>query len=148
MKIKVTDYGSAPDQMTQSEYDCIWVCLASRKEPSPIEGPGLQWLDWRLRGILSRHVFEGKYAQDKVTFVATMRKFKVPFVAIDCDKNVLFKSFFKCSSGLKLNNVLVYCEDKKHLAKIEKHLKEHAVGDFPQNVTLGFDGDSIAEGSV
>jgi hypothetical protein len=138
MRVEKVSFAQTPEKITTSAYDCIWIAFESRANPAPLSSPALQWLDWKLRGQISRFLVD-KAGDEQVTFLPTMRKLSVPFLALQPGGKVAWEQFQKNCEGLKLKNVLFFCEDPESMGELEKGIKGRSFESFPETVVLGSD---------
>ena len=82
MEVERISFADAPDEITRHTADCLWVVLAEREAPRPLGSPVLQWVDWKLHGMLSRHLLRGPAKEPATTFVPTMKRVAFGYVAI------------------------------------------------------------------
>jgi len=109
------------------DFECLWVSLASRAVPSPISHMFLNWVDWKLAGVISRFILDDPKTSSQTVFVPTMKKLPVPYVAIGSSQEDWNRFLHSCE-GLKVNRVLYLCENPmdrdsvvKALTKISRH---------------------------
>ena len=138
MEIQRTSYSSSPEKITQAEVDCVWIRLEPRESPRPLMSPALQWLDWKLRGQISRFLVAPVPTKGP-TFIPTMRRLPIPFVALDASKETDWPAFFSHCAGLKWKRVLFYAEDQRRLAELERDLKRKGSDLYPEAVFVGTD---------
>jgi len=139
MNVERLSFADEPEKITSTPIDCLWVLLAEREAPRPLSSKALQWIDWRLHGMISRYLLRAPAGDPQTTFVPTMKKLGFPMVAIEPD-SADWKSFQRNCEGMKLKDVLVFCEDESRIAAIEKELRKQSVSEFPQRVIFGFEG--------
>lgn len=141
MVVERVSFGTSPEKITSASYDCVWIHLAPRKAPRPLKSPALQWLDWKLSGQITRVVATGKTAGG-TTFLPTMKRLTVPYLAIQSVGKHDWDAFFKNCEGMKLKRVLLFCEDAEELEKLERELRSRKTEAFPE--ALALDGGSEA----
>lgn len=137
MKIAKLDLTTNPESITSLPYDCLWVALAARKNPTPLQPLALQWIDWKLCGAISRYLVERRYETPVVTFLPTMKRLAASYVVLDSQPGQDWEGFLKTSEGLQLKEVLYLCEDESQIAKFSKSLSHQRASVFPVQVTLG-----------
>jgi len=141
MNVERISFADSPEKINESAIDCLWVLLAEREAPRPLSSRALQWVDWRLHGILSRYLLRPRNGEHCTTFVPTMKKLGFPLVAIE-QADADWKTFQRNCEGMKMKDVLVFCEDESRAASLEKELRKHSVSEYPQRVMFGFEGAS------
>jgi len=122
------------DQLAAEKFDCLWVFVAERTKPGPLKGSLLQWIDWKMRGILSQFILQDKSTKS-TTFIPTMRRFPVPFLAIEREK-MDWEAFRNNCEGLRLKKLLFVCETENILGRLETEAKKHAFQLFPEEIKL------------
>jgi len=138
MQIERISFADEPEKITRHSADCLWVLLAEREAPRPLASPVLQWVDWRLRGQISRLLLRGTAkGEPATTFVPTMKRVAFPFVAIESADGADWKAFQRNCEGMRMKEVLVVCEDPARLAALEKEFRKLAVSEYPQRVMFG-----------
>lgn len=139
MHIERISFSDEPEKITASTVDCLWVLLAGRETPSPLSSPALQWVDWKLHGIISRFLLREKKGEPVATFVPTMRKLAFPFVALESLDHTDWKSFHRNCEGMKMKEVLLFCEDGARVSSLEKEFRRQSGVEFPQRIIFGSD---------
>ncbi len=114
-----------PKSVTEMPYDCLWVRHADGQTLSP----AMQWVDWKLGGQLARAL-----TQAKRTFIPSMRKLSIPFVAVEPETLGSVDAFLDTCGGMKFENVLIYAG---HGARqFATQLAKAKGREFPRKVTL------------
>lgn len=139
MTLEKLQYGAQPEKITQERYDCIWVALAPRKVPSPLESQALQWVDWKLQGQISRFLLSEKNALE-LTFVPTMKRLPSPYLALQGGSAVSWESVGSAARGLRLQRLLFFCEDPSSVPAVETLFRSHASEPILDSLILGSDG--------
>lgn len=139
MVIQKVSFEESPETITKENYDCVWISFVGREETGPIENRALQWIDWKMQGSLSRFIVQNQFRNSQTTFIPTMRKLPVPYLALEPNGKPNWDEFLKNCEGLKLRNVLFFCENAQAVSGIEKELKALKAGDFPETVTFSSD---------
>jgi hypothetical protein len=135
MKVERISYLDDPEKIATETFDCLWISFHGRELVRPLSSKALQWVDWRLQGVLSRFIVEEKFLGGKITFVPTMHRLPTPYVALESVPDwTLFQA--NCE-GLKFKHVLYFCEDGKMVSRAEKELSGQKHFNFPETVTLG-----------
>src|SRR5690606_31200685 len=114
-------------------FDCIWVAFRDRTKPSPSPSKAVQWLDWKLQGKLSRYLLDG--TKGPVTFLPTMKRIPSKMVALshgDWD----WHAFHRNCEGMKLDRILLFCEDPSAVTRHQQGLKELRNSSYPKQVKL------------
>lgn len=128
---------SVTQSMLDSGWDCIWVAFRPRREPEPAQDRVLQYLDWKLNGLISRFLLDKGYKRKATTFVPVLQASFVPYLALEGEKHFDVQSFLRSCEGLKLKKVLLYCEDSTQSDAVASSLKNAAHPGFPECVTIG-----------
>lgn len=139
MVIQKISFGQDPETITKQNYDCVWISFLGREVSSPISSQALQWIDWKMQGLLSRFVVMKKFLAGQTTFIPTMRRLPVPYLALVPNAKPDWDNFLLNCEGLKLKNVLYFCEEATNVPMLEKELKSRTVGDYPETVTFSCD---------
>jgi len=124
------------ETLTEQKVDCLWMSFLGRKDESPLANAALQWIDWKLQGVVSRFIVSGSYRGKGTTFVPTMRRLSVPYVALESNKTPDWEAFVRNCEGLRWEHVFFLCEDADSQAQLAKELKAIPVEDHPRRVTL------------
>jgi len=95
-----------------------------------------------MQGMLSRYIANEVFQTGQTTFVPTMRKIAIPYLALDCSKNFDWQGFFNSSQGLKLEKVLCLCEVRDQVDAFKSGLSKYKAGEFPRTVICGMDAPS------
>lgn len=125
-----------PKRVIEAPYDCLWIVLKDRRKPFPLEGEPLQWVDWKLRGQISRLLVDGHLKQKGVTYLPTFGKVPTPLIAIDTHGADLASSIESTAKGMKLKNLLCYFEDEAAFSEGGKDLKRLEGLEFPSHLVL------------
>lgn len=136
MKLTKVSFAKDPERIAWEPYSCIWVYLAARKNPSPLKGSALEWIDWKLQGQISRFLFQENYRKAKCTFIPTMRRLASPYVALEASSTPDWKAFFSNSEGMNLKRVLCLCEDQDLAIEYKKALAKQKTNEFPEVVAF------------
>ena len=138
MKVTRVVYDNEPDRILSEDFDCLWICFRVRKAQGPIKSRVLQSVDWKLQGVLSRFLL-GARKEKKTTFIPTMAKMPIPFLALDSHSSPDWNSFVKNCEGQKWTEVLFFCEDSASLDRFETELKKVTANGFPESIILASD---------
>jgi hypothetical protein len=145
MHIERVSFADSPQDITTQSADCLWVLLSERQAPRPRGSPALQWVDWRLQGLISRFLMREKPGDPLTTFVPTMKKLAYPFVAIDGASRTDWKSFHRNCEGMHLKRILFFCEEDSRIGALEKEFRKQSSAEFPQHVMFGYE-QSVEKG--
>jgi hypothetical protein len=104
----------------------------------------LQWLDWKLQGVLSRYILEGRVKKGPVTFIPSRQRLNSPIVAVEAADEVDWGSFSANCKGMRLKRVLVLCEEGTGVAALEKQLRRQSETGL-EHVVLG-SSDPVGRG--
>jgi hypothetical protein len=162
MHIERLSFSDTPEQITVQTADCLWILLSERESPRPLQSAALQWVDWRLHGLISRflllanHLYHderglkfgsfqpgaGQQLREKpgdplTTFVPTMNKLAYPLVAIDGAGRTDWKNFHRNCEGMQMKEVIFFCEESSRLTSLEKEFRKQSNAEFPQHVMFG-----------
>lgn len=135
----------AGGEATADGAQCIWVRLAQRNAPGPLQNDFLQWVDWKMQGALSRFLTEERYRSGGVTFLATMKRLGVAFIALDCAKATDPQAIAKSCEGLKLETLLLVEEDTSQADGLKKMFSK-TKADFPKKVWIATEGKAKSAG--
>jgi hypothetical protein len=135
MKVERINYLEGPERIASEPFDCLWISFHGREVVRPMASRALQWIDWRLQGVLSRYIVEEKFLGGKLTFIPTMRRLPTPFVALEAAPD--WNLFRTNCEGLKFRRVLYFCEDAKSVSRAEKELSSDKHLTLPETVILG-----------
>lgn len=138
MNFEGIDFRQDPEEVCKKPFDCIWIWFKTRRNPTPLENPLLQWIDWRMQGVLSQYVMDSGATRDKTTFFPSMNKIASSYVALE-PSQARWEHILRNCEGLKFHHVLFITEDEARGEQIRQHLTKHKQHDFPQVV-------SVAEG--
>lgn len=140
MNIEHVTFNDSPEKIVESRFDCIWIQLEAREAPRPLTSPSLQWLDWKLQGQISRVIVKPTSESAVPTFIPTMKRIAVPYLAIVASGSHDWPDFLKSCRGLKLSRVLYFCEEPGRLLDAERELRQHASEGFPEAISFASDG--------
>ena len=135
MNVEKTSFAENPQAIASPDYDCVWIHLGKRSDRA-LTHPALQWLDWTLQGQISRYLADGT-SKKVVTFLPTMGRIGVTYLALDPESSTDWDGFFKNCEGLKLKRVLYVSEDAGKGGDIEKSIKGRGAAGFPEALVLG-----------
>lgn len=138
MQIERVSYAGTPERVTEESFDCVWVLLNPRKTPSPLASQVLQWVDWKMQGVLSRFVLEKKTGKSQTIFVPTMKRLGAPLVALESPGDTDWEAFAQNCKGMGLKQVLVLCEQGAEVPVIEKEIRRQSASGL-ERVVLGSD---------
>ncbi|MCB0416116.1 MAG: hypothetical protein KDD39_00605 [Bdellovibrionales bacterium] len=145
MKAEVVSLEKGPEVVLDSEADCVWLWIAPRSTPEPLEGIAFQRIDWELQGLLSRYLFEfGQGNSQHTTFLPSMKRLDIPYVAIDCQKNFDIDGFFSNVEGLQLERVFCLCETDEQVDFLKKAFSKLKVGKHLKKILVASDLNSQA----
>ena len=88
---------------------------------------------------MSRFLLQPKQTDAGTTFVPTMKKLGFPFVALDEAGHADWKHFQRNCEGMRMQDILLVCEDDSRLAALEKEFRKQSVTEFPQRVMFGYE---------
>ena len=135
MTLAKATYAGEPERIVKERVDCIWITLSPRETPSPLRSQALQWIDWKLQGQISRYLLDQKTpGLGTATFVPTMKRLPTPYIVLSDRLDA--QELARGCEGLKLKQVLVFCEDSSQVAELEKRLSG---ANIPAEITVGTD---------
>lgn len=135
VKIEHLNYSDDPAEITTTTFDCIWVVLKDRKDDSPIVSPLIQWLDWKLRGQITKLLMEGNQITKTVVF-PTVDLIDTPYVCLHHKSPTLWKDFSTNCTGQKWKSVLVVNEQGDDVKSLESELQAGVKSAFPEQVFI------------
>ena len=139
MQFHVIPKNESPEnnpELLLSEYDCVWVSFLGQEKPEPLKNRLLQWLDWRLQGVISRYLLEESFSQEKTTFVPTLAKHKLNYLVLDPDRLTPADEFARQCTGLQAKKVLLVCENSEAADRLKKELTSKKLSEFSAEVYL------------
>lgn len=127
------------EKILQEACDCLWVSFLGRKTVGPLGSRSLQCVDWKMSGLISRYVQQGKFRSKQTTFIPTMQKIPALYIALESNGNPDWELFLQNCSGLKWKKVVFFCEDKNTAKQFEKELSKLPAQAYPEAVLLASD---------
>ncbi|MCB0403307.1 MAG: hypothetical protein KDD51_00880 [Bdellovibrionales bacterium] len=145
MKAELVSLDKGPEVILESEADCLWLWISPRSAPIPPSGIALQRIDWKLQGLISRYLFDFGYGASRhTTFLPSMKRLRIPYVAIDCQKTFDIDRFFGNVEGLQLERVFCLCETEEQVEYFKKAVSKLKAGKHLKKVFVAADLDSQA----
>ena len=124
MQIIKMAFQDRPEKILEEKFDCIWIAFSPQSRRGPLQSPALQWLDWKLRGQISRFLWDSQEKSKPLTFVPTMNKLPAPYLALHAEGKVDWDLFVRNCEGLKLSRLLYFCEDESKMSDVERQIKD------------------------
>ena len=120
-------------QETSSE--CIWVVLPSTREKArPLSHPMLQSVDWKMQGVISRHLLDPQFRT--TTYVATCGRLPSRFLVLTHRDHFSAAQFFNQCEGLRVKSVTLLFENAADRPFLESALKPFQSKDCPEKVFI------------
>lgn len=144
MRAEIVTLAEGPEAVLDSGADCLWLWISPRSAPGPLAGVTMQKIDWDLQGLLSRYLFDQGYGSARhTTFLPSMKRLKIPYVAIDCQKSFDMERFLGNVEGLQLQTVFCLCETTEQVEFFKKAVSKLKTGAFLKKIMVGLDVDAL-----
>lgn len=118
MNYQLISFEARPETIVDQAYDCVWLYLAGFDGSEGIRHPSLQWIDWKLRGSISRNLLHGTLDSESPLFIPSRGRLKSPFVGIWTGAEILPDVLKRNCEGQKWKSFLFYCTSPARWEKV------------------------------
>jgi len=109
VEFEILSFEKTPESLIDTRFDCIWLNLAGYVSSIGIEKPTLQWIDWKLRGQISRSLISGGTQGEVPLFLPSQGRLKTPYVALWTHDEVLPEILKRNCEGQRWQSLLYFC---------------------------------------
>lgn len=119
MNYQLISFEAQPETILDHAYDCVWLYLGGFDVGADgICNPSLQWIDWKLRGSISRSLLGDSLDPDAPLFIPSQGRLKSPFVGIWTGSEILPDVLKRNCEGQKWKSFLFYCTTPSRWEKV------------------------------
>lgn len=142
MQIESVSYSMSPERITTDTFDCLWLIIEPRNNPEPIGAASIQWIDWRLRGKLSRFLKDHPEIGKSPVYFPSSRNLSTPMVGLLSSEELDWSALFRASTGIGAKNIAVFFEQRASAESARHALQKFASSGLAERVTLAFDAST------
>lgn len=142
MQIESVSYSMSPERVTTDTFDFLWLVLRPRTRTQPLKSVSLQWIDWRLRGRLSRFLRTQPDIGNTPVYFSAPESLASPMVAVISAEVVDWTTLLKVSHGARAKNIGIFFEEASAAESARSSLQKHHSSGLAERVTVAFDAST------